>query len=437
MIPRYESKEVAQIFSDQNRMTLWRDVELAVVHALSVVGILDQAEVKPLLDSKPTIDQDFVDRVGERELVTNHDLASFVDVLQASYSTPAARFIHFGLTSSDVVDTALSLQLVSGLELILSACDDLVSVLCDQALAYRQVPMLGRTHGMAAEPTTFGAKVALWAMSVDRDRTRLVRARDGIAVGKLSGAVGTYSNIPPEVESLALGELGLKPVPATQVIGRDRHAEVIYALSSLAATIESFALELRHLSRSEVGEAQEPFAAGQKGSSAMPHKRNPILSERLCGMARIVRSQLIPALEDVSLWHERDISHSSVERVMFPDTFHLAYYMATRMEQLVSGLVVFEERMLANLEATSGLVFSQSILLELVSRGMERDAAYRIVQEATARTLSGGGNLVEAVLADDRSPLAKEELEKLASADRVAANLDTLFAALDAIEGAA
>ena len=437
MLSRYASEEIESIFSDASRMRLWRDVELAVVWALGEAGTIDREVPRRLLAAEVPIDSAFVDEVNAREQVTNHDLAAFVDVLQSRFATPAARYIHFGLTSSDVVDSALSLQLVAALDLVIGATVPLRDALIGQARRYRSTLMLGRTHGMAAEPTTFGAKLALFALSTDRELARLRHAQEQMRVGKLSGAVGTYSNISPEVERLALSRLGLKPVPATQVIARDRHAEVIYSLASLAATIETFALEIRHLQRSEVREVQEPFGKGQKGSSAMPHKRNPILSERLCGMARMARAAVIPALEDVALWHERDISHSSVERVMFPDTFHLAYYMATRMEQLVSGLVVFEERMLANLEATSGLVFSQSILLELVSRGMERDAAYRIVQEATARTLSGGGNLVEAVLADDRSPLAKEELEKLASADRVAANLDTLFAALDAIEGAA
>ncbi len=436
MLSRYASEEIESIFSDASRMRLWRDVELAVVWALGEAGTIDRELPRSLLATEVPIDSAFVDEVNAREQVTNHDLAAFVDVLQGRFATPAARYIHFGLTSSDVVDSALSLQLVAALDLVIDATVPLRDTLIGQARRYRSTLMLGRTHGMAAEPTTFGAKLALFALSTDRELARLRRAQEQIRVGKLSGAVGTYSNISPKVERMALERLGLRPVPATQVIARDRHAEVIYSLASLAATIETFALEIRHLQRTEVREVQEPFGNGQKGSSAMPHKRNPILSERLCGMARMVRAAVIPALEDVALWHERDISHSSVERVMFPDTFHLAYYMATRMEQLISGLVVFEERMRANLDATSGLVFSQSILLELVSRGMDRDGAYRVVQEATAKTLSGGTSLVDAILEDSRSPLAKEELEQLVSADRVAGKLDTLFSALDAIGGA-
>jgi len=435
MIPRYESAELAAIFSDRNRMRLWRDVELAVVRALADTGELDADEVAPLFVREVTIDDAFVEEVLAREAITNHDLAAFVDVLQAAYDASAARFIHFGLTSSDIVDTALSLQIVAAMDLVLGAVDHLLETLRTQALRYRRTPMLGRTHGMAAEPTTFGAKLALWTLALDRERTRLVRARHQMAVGKLSGAVGTYSNISPSLEAMALASLDLEPAPATQVIGRDRHCEVIMALASTAAMIESGALEIRHLARSEVMEVQEPFAPGQKGSSAMPHKRNPILSERLCGMARLARSFVIPALEDVSLWHERDISHSSVERMMIPDAFQLVYYMVTRFDRLVGDLVVHEESMARNLASTHGLIFSQSLLLAMVRAGLERDVAYRIVQEATTQVLGGAGELGELLMADERCPLSREEIGALTSLDRLLSNLDPLFHRLQALEG--
>lgn len=435
MIPRYESAELTAIFSDRNRMELWRDVELAVVRAMADTGELEPSHVAPLFTREVVIDDEFVERVLAREAVTNHDLAAFVDVLQETYDTPSARFLHFGLTSSDIVDTALSLQIVGAMELLLDAVDHLLATLRSQALAYRATPMLGRTHGMAAEPTTFGAKLALWALALDRERTRLVRARAQMAVGKLSGAVGTYSNISPALEASALSSLGLDPAPATQVIGRDRHAEVITALASTAAMIEGGALEIRHLARSEVMEVQEPFAPGQKGSSAMPHKRNPILSERLCGMARLARSFVIPALEDVALWHERDISHSSVERMMFPDAFQLVYYMVTRFDRLITDLVVHEDSMERNLANTHGLIYSQSLLLAMVRTGLDRDAAYRIVQEATTRVLAGDGELGAILAKDARCPLPAAKIEELTSLDRLLVNLDSLFGRLEALKG--
>jgi adenylosuccinate lyase len=432
MIPRYESKEIQAIFSDVHRMRLWRDVELAVLEALAEDGLLGVDEAAELVAAAPAIDEGFVARVAERELVTNHDLAAFVDVLQASTAVPASRYLHFGLTSSDVVDTALSLQLREALAVVKGAVDELLLVLRAQAERYRATPMLGRTHGMAAEPTTFGTKLALLALAVDRARARLVRAEEAISVGKLSGAVGTYSNISPEVEARALGRLGLHPTPATQVIPRDRHAEVVFALASLATVIESFALEVRHLARTEVREVAEPFAPGQKGSSAMPHKRNPILSERLCGMARLARAALIPALEDVPLWHERDISHSSVERMLFPDLFGVVYYLVTRATGLARDLVVDAERMQANLDATHGLIYSQSILLAMVRAGLARDDAYRIVQDASSRVAAEGVELADAVRDDPRCPLSPEELAELTSLERLLGNLEPIFAALDA-----
>src|SRR6185437_15962902 len=349
----------------------------------------------------PTVDDVFVADVLEREKVTDHDVAAFVDVVQERIGAPAGSHIHYGLTSSDVVDTALCATLTKAADLLLTDLDAFVAALKTRALELLRVPVTGRTHGMHAEPTTFGAKYALWALQADRDRRRMQAARDGIAVGKLSGAVGTYSNIDPAVEAHVCAALGLQPVPATQVIARDRHAEYLWACASIGATVELMCTEIRHLARSELGEAEEPFGAGQKGSSAMPHKRNPILSERLCGLARLLRGYLGAGLEDVALWHERDISHSSVERVALPDASLLTLYMLRKAAGLVSGLVVHADRALANLtEGSRGLVFSQSVLLALVGSGLSRDQAYRIVQR-DARAAWAEGRHLKAVLADD------------------------------------
>ncbi|MHB8190380.1 MAG: adenylosuccinate lyase [Ferrimicrobium sp.] len=427
MIERYQSAEVTRLFSDTARMTWWRDVELAVVAAMAVEGAVDREDAESLLAVVPMIDETFVSEVVAREIVTDHDLAAFVDILQARFKSKAARWIHFGLTSSDVVDTALSLQLGAALELTLESVATTRQVIAEKAESYRDVVMLGRTHGMAAEPTTFGVKLALWALQLDRDHARLERARQGIRVGKLSGAVGTYSNVTPAIEERALTQLGLRPVPATQVIARDRHAEVVYALATTAASIETFATEIRLLQRTEVQEVQEAFAPGQKGSSAMPHKRNPILSERLCGLSRLCRSAVAPALEDIALWHERDISHSSVERVLLPDLFHLVNYMLTRFGRLVAYLDVFPDRMRHNLEQVNGLIYSQSILLALVRFGLDRDDAYRIVQRATAEVISRGIPLAKALHEDPEFPLDESEVQELCGLERLIANTGTIF----------
>ncbi len=434
MLQRYESKEIEAIFSDVRRMTLWRDVELAVVRALADVGRIPARDAELLLAQPPEVNIDFVEEVRDREKITDHDLAAFVDVLQAHYQDKAARFIHFGLTSSDVVDSAFSLQLCEALDVVIESVEELRRVIAKRAVEFKRVVMLGRTHGMAAEPTTFGAKLVLWALAVDRSLVRLKRARDQMRVGKLSGAVGTYSNISPDVEKRALALLDLAPVPSTQVIARDRHAEVIFALASLASIIETFATEIRHLQRSEVREVQEPFAAGQKGSSAMPHKRNPILSERLCGMARVLRSYVAPALEDVALWHERDISHSSVERIVFPDAFHIAHYMTVKATYLISNLIVDVDRMRANLDSMAGLVFSQTVLLALVERGMMRDDAYRVVQRAAANTISSGVSLIDSLAEDPDCPLSRQELDAMVSVDSLVSNTEELFQALGVTE---
>jgi len=387
VIARYSLPEMAALFTDDARIEKWLEVELLAVEARAAVGEIPAAAAAAVRARAPKVTGDLVTAIAEREKVTDHDVAAFVDVVQAAVGEPEGSLVHHGLTSSDVVDTALCATLTAAADLLLDASDALVAVLKARALQYMDTPMAGRTHGMHAEPTTFGAKLALWCLQADRDRRRLRGAREAVAVGKLSGAVGTYSNIDPEVEAFVCRALGLTPVPATQVIARDRHAELLWACASVGATVEMMGTEIRHLARTEVGEVEEAFGVGQKGSSAMPHKRNPILSERLTGLARVLRGYLGAGLEDVALWHERDISHSSVERVILPDACLLTYYVLRRGAGLVENLVVHPDRMEANVTGGSfGLVFSQSVLLALVSAGMSRDAAYRVVQRDARRS---------------------------------------------------
>jgi adenylosuccinate lyase len=381
LIPRYSLPEMAALFTDEARFGMWLEVELLAVEGRAAVGQVPAASAAAVRSRAPGVTPELVVAIGERERVTDHDVAAFVDVVQAAIGEPDGSLVHHGLTSSDVVDTALCATLTAAADLLLEASDAFIAVLKARAMEFMDTPMAGRTHGMHAEPTTFGAKLALWCLQADRDRERLRTARTRVAVGKLSGAVGTFSNIDPEVEAFVCAALGLVPVPSTQVIARDRHAELLWACATVGATIEMIGTEIRHLARTEVGEVEEAFGAGQKGSSAMPHKRNPILSERLTGLARVLRGYLGAGLEDVALWHERDISHSSVERVILPDACLLTYYVLRKATGLVETLVVNSERMRANVvEGSYGLVFSQPVLLALVASGMSRDAAYRVVQ---------------------------------------------------------
>ena len=383
MIPRYALPAIADLFSDEARFSVWLEVEILAVEAWAALGVVPPEAAKAIRERAAFT----VAEVDERERVTDHDVAAFVDVVQTHVGGPEATWVHYGLTSSDVVDTALSVTVTRALDEIIGAVERLEAVVAVRAREFRDTPMVGRTHGIHAEPTTFGAKIALWALQLRRELRRLRSARDVIAVGKLSGAVGTYSNVDPAIEAHVCEQLGLRAVPATQVLSRDRHAEVLYACASLGAAIESFALEVRHLQRTEVREAEEPFRTGaQKGSSAMPHKRNPVKSEQLCGLARVLRGNLTAGMEDVALWHERDISHSSVERVILPDSLMLAYYVTVRFQGIIEGLVVYPDRMLRNLDGSHGLVFSQPVLLALVERGMARDDAYRLVQRNAMRT---------------------------------------------------
>ena len=423
MIPRYSPQDVAELFSDEHRFDTMLEVGLLAAEGLAEFGVLPHIEVAKLRQRRPVIDAEIVAAVDEREQITNHDTAAFVDVVQSRIGMPEAAWIHYGLTSSDVVDTALCFNLTQAMDIVITEATALRDALTRRAVESIDIPITGRTHGMHAEPTTYGAKFALFALQVQRDVERAQHARTSIAVGKLSGAVGTFSNIDPAVEEYVCSRLGLVAVPATQVIARDRHAEVLYACASIGTAIESFALEVRHLARSEVGEVEEPFAAGQKGSSAMPHKRNPVLSERLCGLSRVLRGYLQAGLEDVALWHERDISHSSVERVVLPDALQLTVYMLRKATGLAHGLVLHPERALENLTTGSlGLVFSQSVLLALVDSGMSRDDAYRVVQSAARRAIEERRNFREVVESDDEVTLSSDALARAFDTDRLLAH---------------
>jgi adenylosuccinate lyase len=420
MIPRYSPKDVAALFSDEHRFDTMLEVELLAAEALAELGVVPAQDAAALRTRRPVIDRAFVTEVEEREQITNHDTAAFVDAVQARIGVPEGAWVHYGLTSSDVVDTALCFILASAMDIVIAEATALRDALTRRAVESIDWPILGRTHGMHAEPTTYGAKFSLFALHVQRDIERARQARTAIAVGKLSGAVGTYSNIDPAVEAYVCARLGLVGVPATQVISRDRHAQVLYACAALGTSMEQFALEVRHLSRSEVGEAQEPFAPGQKGSSAMPHKRNPVVSERLCGLARVLRGYLQAGLEDVALWHERDISHSSVERVVLPDALQLTVYMLRKATALADGLVLAPERAMENLTVNSlGLVFSQSVLLALVDSGLSRDDAYRIVQSAALDAVEQRRNFRDIIEGDDAVALGDEVLDRAFDVQRL------------------
>jgi adenylosuccinate lyase len=411
MIGRYSVPEMDAIFSDVARFARYLEIELHALDGQAAIGAVPVAAAAACRARAPRVDTEFVGAVAGREAVTNHDVAAFVDVVQDRIGGAEAAWVHHGLTSSDVVDTAWCAMLRDAAGVLDSALGELVTVLVREARAHRGTAMVGRTHGIHAEPTTFGSKVALWALQVDRDRRRLRAAHYTIAVCKLSGAVGTYGNVDPRVERHVANAMGLRAVPATQVIGRDRHAEFLAACASIAGTVEMIAVELRHLQRTEISEVREGFSAGQKGSSAMPHKRNPISAETLSGLSRVVRGNLQAGLQNVALWHERDISHSSVERIILPDTATLTCYMVKRLARLVDTWEVDVERMSANLGLTRGAIFSQSVLLALVEAGVARDEAYRLVQHAAQRAGETSSHLRD-VLSD--MPEVKARLRPVA-----------------------
>jgi adenylosuccinate lyase len=381
VIGRYTRPELGRIWSEERRLAAWLEVELAACEVLSEQGVIPSSDLEQI-KQRATFD---VDAVRERERVTNHDVAAFVDVVASSIGD-AGRWIHYGLTSSDVLDTALAIQLREAGALVLAGADALTRTLADRARELRDVVCAGRTHGVHAEPTTFGLKLSGFAFESDRNAKRLRAAFEQVAVGKLSGAVGTYSTLAPDVEAAVMARLRLRPEPlSTQVVPRDRHAELVSAIALAGSSLERLALEIRQLQRTEVREVEEPFGKGQKGSSAMPHKRNPIVSERISGLARVLRGNAQAALENVPLWHERDISHSSAERVILPDSTILIDYLLALARDVVADLRVDRERMRENLELTHGAIFSQRVLSALVESGLPRDAAYRIVQGTAQR----------------------------------------------------
>jgi len=422
---------MTRIWSDEGKLARWLDVELAALEGWAEVGVVPPESVAEIAAKAATPSPE---RVAEIEALTHHDVAAFVDAVSEELGAEG-RWFHYGLTSSDVVDTALALQIRDAGALILAGLERAFAAVVARAEEHRETLQIGRTHGIHAEPTTFGLKLAGWAFELDRDRTRLERALEGIRVGKLSGAVGTYSATDPEVERVACERLGLEPAPvSTQILQRDRHAELLSTLALVAASLEKFALEIRHLARTEVAEVQEPFGEGQKGSSAMPHKRNPVVAERISGLARVVRAAATVGLENVALWHERDISHSSAERVVVPDAFLALDYMLDRFAWLAEGLIVRPERMRRNLDASHGLFFSQRLLLALVESGLTRDEAYRLVQRHALRAWDEEQDFRELVRAD-RELAGRVDLDAVFELTAYTRHIDTVFERLRSLVG--
>jgi adenylosuccinate lyase len=417
---------MSRVWSEENKFATWLRVELAATDVLAERGVVP-AEAAAVIREKGRFD---VARIDAIEKEVQHDVIAFVSNVAENVG-PEGRWIHYGLTSSDVVDTALAMLMRDACRLIEADLAALAEVLKGRAFQYKDAPMIGRTHGVHAEPMTFGLKLALWYAEVQRDCRRLEHARESISVGKLSGAVGTFSHLPPEVEAAVCARLGLTPAPvSSQVLQRDRHAEVMTALAIAAASLEKFATEVRALQKTEVRELEEPFGAGQKGSSAMPHKRNPVGCEQVTGLARVVRANALAALENVALWHERDISHSSAERVILPDSFLALDHMVRRFTDIVRGMTVDTERMRRNLESTRGLVFSGQLLLELTARGMRREDAYRVVQAHAMEAWRTEGDFRERVTHDPeiRKVLTETEVAEVFRLERYLAHVDSVFA---------
>lgn len=425
MIERYETPEIKAIWNDQNRFQKWLDVELAVCKAWNEAGRIPDEDYSNITEKASFS----VDRIKEIEEVTQHDVIAFVSSV-AECIGESGRFVHLGLTSSDVIDTASSLLLSESLDTVLDALSVLHRTLGEKANEYKWIPCAGRTHGIHAEPTTFGLKLLNHYAEVGRDIERISRSKKDIMVGGLSGAVGTYANCPPSIESRTCEILGLQVDPvSTQVIQRDRHARIVTDIAICGASLERLALEVRHLQRTEVLEALEPFKKGQKGSSAMPHKKNPILSERVCGMARLLRGYTIPAVENIALWHERDISHSSVERVMWPDVFHLILYMTKTMTKIIQGISVNQQKMKENIDITNGLLFSGRVLLALVEKeGISREEAYAIAQSNAMRCWSEKVPLLELLKNDPKiNKLSDSELESLFDLEYYLKHIEEVF----------
>jgi adenylosuccinate lyase len=425
MIQRYTREEMARIWSDENKFNIWLQIEILAVEAHSKLGLVPSEAVDEI-KSKAKFD---IQRILEIESVVKHDVVAFLTNVAENVGE-ASKYIHYGMTSSDILDTCLALQMKQAGELITSGLEKLAEVLKRKAIEYKYTLMIGRTHGVHAEPITLGFKFALWYEETKRNIERMKRATDNIAYGKIAGAVGIYDNVNPFVEKYVCEKLGLKVEPiSTQIIQRDRHAEYLNTLAIIASSLEKFATEIRHLQRTEVLEAEEYFSEGQKGSSAMPHKRNPVRCERIAGLARIVRANAIAGMENIPLWHERDISHSSVERVIIPDSTILVDFMLSEMTDIIDKLIVYPERMLRNLNLTKGLIFSQKVLLALVEKGLTRETAYKIVQRNAMRCWKTGENFIDVLKEDEDiiKYLGDGELEKIFDYKSILEKIDFIF----------
>ncbi len=426
MIERYTRQAMGQIWTDENKFQTWLEVEILACEALAKLGQIPQKAAKNIRKKA----RFSLERIEALEAKTKHDVIAFLTSVSESVG-PDARFVHLGLTSSDILDTSMAVRLKQASKIILKDCDRLLAALKKKALAHKNTVMIGRSHGIHAEPMTFGLKLAVWFEEMRRNRRRMEQAAKTVSVGKISGAVGTFANVSPKVEAYVCRKLGLEPAPvSSQIIQRDRYAEYFTTLAIMASTVEKIAVEIRHLQRTEVLEAEEYFSKGQKGSSAMPHKRNPIASENLSGLARLVRSNASAALNNVALWHERDISHSSVERVIIPDSTILIDYMLDRLTDLIRRLIVYPKRMRENLELTRGLIFSQQVLLALAKKGIAREKAYGIVQELAMKAWKNGRDFQELVQNDQeiRKCLTGDEIKEVFDLRHQLRHVDTIFA---------
>jgi len=424
MIERYSRPQMKKIWSEQNKFDQWLKVEIAVCEAWAELGEIPRKEIAKIRKASYNLN-----RIAGFLKVTHHDMTAFLNSVAESLGEES-RFVHLGLTSSDVMDTALGLQLTQAADILAKDITELISVLESKAIEHKYTIMMGRTHGVHAEPTTFGLKMALWAQEMKRNAQRLAEARKNISVGKISGAVGTYATVPPEVEKIACVRLGLAPAPiSNQIVQRDRHAQFMTTLAIIASSLEKFATEIRGLQRTEVREVEEPFEAGQTGSSAMPHKRNPELCERICGLARLIRGYAVTSLENIALWHERDISHSSTERIILPDSCLALDYMLAIFTSITKGLGVYPENMRHNIELTQGVIFSQRVLLALIDKGLMREEAYKIVQDNAMKAWEKRKSFLSLLETDRRitAHLSKKELNSLFDYDYYLKHVDDIF----------
>ena len=424
MIERYSRPQMKKIWSDKSKFDQWLKVEIAVCEAWAELGEIAREDIAKIKKASYNLN-----RIAEFLKVTHHDMTAFLSSVAESLGTES-RLIHLGLTSSDVMDTALGMQLTQAADILAEDIAELVSVLENKAIEYKYTLMMGRTHGVHAEPTTFGLKMALWTEEMKRNAQRLVEARRNISVGKISSTVGTYATVPPQVEKIACARLGLMPAPiSSQIVQRDRHAQFVTTLAIIASSLEKFATEIRGLQRTEVREVEEPFAEGQTGSSSMPHKRNPELCERICGLARLIRGHALTSLENIALWHERDISHSSTERIILPDSCLAVDYMLSIFTSIMKGLKVYPENMQRNIEFTQGIIFSQRVLLALIEKGLTREEAYKMVQDNAMKAWEKGKSFLSLLEADRRitAHLSKKELNSLFDYNYYLRYVDTVF----------